>query len=256
MEVQPTNATSNASAPKRAPGVWRLGWILRLVVGSLLAYLLVAYLILPHRWRKYEKRHPALRDAPTITHTAIGIPGDPLNIALIATEENLHRAILAAGWFPADEVTLRSSLRIAADTVLRRSYDDAPVSSLFLFNRKQDFAFEQPVGDDPRRRHHVRFWKSAQTDDQGRPAWIGAATFDERVGLSRTTGEVTHRISPDVDAERDKLIADLQHAGKLTEAFWIDNFQPQHDGKNGGGDAWHTDGRLAVGVINAALVAP
>src|SRR5262245_43174524 len=151
------------------------------------------------------------------------MPCSARNIALVAAEADLHRALLAAGWYPADPITLQSSMRIAADTVLRRSYDDAPVSSLYLFDRKQDCAFEQPVGDDPRRRHHVRFWKLAKMDDQGRPAWIGAATYDRRVGFSHTTGEVTHHISPEVDAESDKLIADLQKAGKLTETYSIDN---------------------------------
>jgi hypothetical protein len=251
MNEQATPMDAATAAP--APGSKR--WtklIVRLIIAALLLYLLVAYLALPMGWRRYEKRHPALANAPTLTHTKTGIPGDPLNIVLIATEDDLHRAILAAGWFPADPVTLESSLRIAADTVLRRSYDDAPVSSLYLFGRKQDFAFEQPVGDDPRRRHHVRFWKSAEIDDQGRPAWLGAATFDEKVGLSHTTGEVTHHIGPDVDAERDKLLADLQRAGKLAGVQWIDNFQPRHEGKNGGGDLWRTDGRLGVGIVGAA----
>jgi hypothetical protein len=211
--------------------------------------LLIAYVLLPLRWRGYEKRHTALLNAPTITHTTTGIPGDPLNIAIVSSEEDLHRALLAAKWFPADAVTFKSSLRIAADTVLRRSYDEAPVSSLYLFDRKQDLAYEQPVGDDPRRRHHVRFWRSAQTDEQGRPAFFGAATFDERVGLSHTTGEITHHIGPDVDAERDKVIADLKQAQKLSGVYWVDDFQPQHAGKNGGGDPWRTDGRLAVGVV-------
>jgi hypothetical protein len=219
----------------------------------LILYLVTAYVFLPLGWRRYEKRHPALLDAPRVTHTGTGIPGDPINIALVASDDDLHRALLATGWFPADPVTLESSLRIAADTVLQRSYDDAPVSSLYLFDRKQDFAFEQPVGDDPRRRHHVRFWRSEKNDDQGRPAFFGAATFDMKVGLSHTTGEVTHHIAPDVDAERDKLIADLQHAGRLADVYWIDHFQPQHDGKNGGGDPWHTDGRLAVGVVSAVV---
>jgi hypothetical protein len=36
-----------------------------------------------------------------------------------------------------------------------------------------------------------------------RPIWVGSAVFDERVGLSRTTGQITHVTAPDVDAERD-----------------------------------------------------
>ena len=41
---------------------------------------------------------------------------------------------------------------------------------------------------------------------------MGAATFDRGVGLSRYTRQVTHHIAPDVDAERDTLLADLAAA--------------------------------------------
>ena len=69
--------------------------------------------------------------------------------------------MLAAKWNPADPLTLESSIEIAAATVMRKPYADAPVSSLYLFGRKQDLAFEKPVGNDPRRRNHVRFWQAA-----------------------------------------------------------------------------------------------
>jgi hypothetical protein len=117
----------------------------------------------------------------------------------------------ATGWLPADPITLRSSIRIVADTVLRRPDEDAPVSNLFLFSRKQDPAFEQPVEGGPRHRHHVRFWRWNKLYE-GRPAWIGAVTYDERAGFSHTIGQVTHHISPDFDAERS-LANELQKAG-------------------------------------------
>lgn len=215
-----------------------------------LGWLVIAYVILPVAWRRYEKRHPALDKAPRIAHTATGIPGDPVNVGLVASEEQLHRAMLAADWFPADPITLESSIRIAGSTVLRRSYEDAPVSSLYLWGRKQDLAFEQPVGNDARRRHHVRFWRSEKVDDQGKPLWLGAATFDTRVGFSHTTGEITHHISPDVDAERDKVVADLRQQSALAEVFWVDDFHSILTGKNGGGDPYRTDGRLEVGVMS------
>src|SRR6185369_16696846 len=189
---------------------------------------------------------PALDDAPRIAHTTTGIPGDPINIGLVATEEEIHKAFLAAGWFPADPITLESSIRIAGSTVLHRSYDDAPVSSLFLWGHKQDAAFEQPVGDDARRRHHVRFWRSDSRDGHGRPLWLGAATFDTRVGFSHTTGEITHHISANVDGERDKILADLTRAAAVHDVEWIDGFHMERHGKNGGGDPYETDGRLAV----------
>jgi hypothetical protein len=229
---------------------WLKGAIGVLVVGACV-YLTFAYLYEPLRWRLFFKHHPALADGEDdwITHTKLGIAGDPLNIALVGTEEELQAAMLAAKWFPADPITLKSSLRIAAGTVLHRSYEDAPVSDLYFWGRKQDLAFEQQVGDDPRRRHHVRFWRSEKVDDEGRPLWIGAATLDTRVGFSHTTDQITHHIAAEVDPERDKIIDDLDAAGVLDHVYWVDGFHEELEGHNGGGDPWHTDGRLAVGVL-------
>lgn len=212
-------------------------------------YFVAAYIAMPFVWFALEPRHPALDGLPRIARTADDIPGDLLNIALIGVEADLGKALLAAGWHPADPLTLESCLRIASDTVLHRQYTDAPVSNLFVWGRKQDLAFEQPVGHDPRKRHHVRFWRSTELDAQGRPLWIGGATFDRKVGFSHTTGQITHHISPEVDAERDKLLLDLQQAKKLESVKWLDRFHEQLTGKNGGGDPYHTDGRLPVGVL-------
>ncbi len=81
-----------------------------------------------------------------------------------------------------------------------------------------------------------------------------------RVGFSHTEGQITHHISPNIDAERDKIIDDLTAASFLVRVYWIDGFQQPPEGRNGGGDPWHTDGRLAVGVIGlgkpAAEVTP
>jgi hypothetical protein len=221
-------------------------WPLALLVGC---YLLIAYFLVPGVWQRRERRHPALVGVPRITRTGADIPGDPLNIALVGSETHLMESMLAADWSPADPITLRSSLRIAQSTVFRRPYVDAPVSNLFLFGRKQDLALEQPDGNDARRRHHVRFWRSAQLDEQGRPLWVGSATHDVSVGLSHTTGQITHHIGPDVDAERDKILADLGRVKHLLSVDWIDGFQEPPEGRNGGGDPWHTDGRLGVGTL-------
>jgi hypothetical protein len=193
--------------------------------------------------------HPALARSPRHTTTAHGRQGDPVNVAFVGTEEELHRMIHAAGWYAADPITLRTSLRIAADVVLRKPYEHAPVSDLYLWGRKQDHAFEQPVGDSPKQRHHVRFWRSAEVDANGEPLWLGAATFDERVEISRTTGGVTHKIAADIDRERNKVVVDAHKAGGIEHVYWIDQFHRERQGHNGGGDPYFTDGRLAVGVI-------
>jgi LssY C-terminus len=227
--------------------------LLALGVGLLLLYLLAAYVIAPTLWVRYARRHPSFDEIPRITYTGDGHPGDPLNVSLIGTERQVKTIMVAAKWYPADPLTFRSCLEIASATVLKRPYDAAPVSNLYLFGRKEDLAFEQPVGKDPRRRHHVRFWCSEQLDSDGRPVWIGAAIFDLKVGFSHTTGQITHHTGPDIDAERDYLFHDLEKTGDLLEVFVVNDFHKIREGRNGGGDPWHTDGNLYTGVIRPDL---
>lgn len=249
-------AMNDTQRPNRTNGLRllkRLGMGLGVIA---LLYLIVAYIILPAGWFRYEHRHPSLSEIPTITRTGNDIPGDPLNIALIGSEVELKKVVIAAKWYPADPLTLKSCLEIAEATVMKRPYPEAPVSNLYLFGRKEDLAFEKPVGDNPRQRHHVRFWRSQVTAEDGRPVWVGSATFDERVGLSHTTGQVTHHIAPNIDAERDQLLRDLRETGDLGETFVVTGFQKAREGKNGGGDPWHTDGNLDAGVIKPANSGP
>jgi hypothetical protein len=224
-----------------------------IILTIVVLYLLVAYVIAPAAWKYYAHRHPSYDDNPRITQTGDHHLGDPLNVSLIGTEEQIHTIMKAAGWYTAAALGLKSDLKIGVDTILSRPDDRAPVSSLFLFDRKEDLAFEMPVGNNPRQRHHVRFWKTTDNDPDGRPVWIGSASYDERVGLSHTTGQITHHIASDVDAERDHLFENLRSTGDLAEEYAVDGYHTKLEGKNGGGDPWHTDGRLFVGVIKPDL---
>ena len=223
--------------------------IVQAVIVVLLVWLFAAYLLAPEGWKFYANRHPAIDESPRITETSDHHPGDPLNVALVGTREQLDAIMKAASWYPAAALGIKSDLKIAADTVLSRPDVEAPVSSLYLFGRKEDAAFEQPVGDNPRHRHHVRFWKLDQPSQDGRPIWIGSAVYDAHVGLSRTTGQITHVTAPDVDTERDYLFNCLEKSGDLPSRDVMAGFHTQLSGKNGGGDPWRTDGDLYVGVI-------
>lgn len=222
---------------------------MRLIAGLLLLYVIAAYVVIPFGWKRYARHHPSFDENPRITQTADGHPGDPLNVALIGVEVAIRGIMQAAGWYPATALGVKSDLKIAADVVLSRPDDEAPVSSLYLFGRKEDLAFEQPVGDNPRQRHHVRFWRTPSVDGEGRPIWIGSASYDERAGLSHTTGQITHHIAPDVDAERDHLFGDLKQTGGLSDVDTVDDFHTVREGRNGGGDLWRTDGALWVGTL-------
>jgi hypothetical protein len=215
-------------------------------------YLLLAYLVLPWAWWLAERgHHPALDGLPKVTRNADGIPGDPINVGLVGGRAELIAAMLAAGWRPADPITLRSSLEIAASVVLDRPDRDAPVSPLYLFGREQDLAFEQQVGSSADRRRHVRWWLTDEME-AGRPFWLGDASFDRDSGISHLTGQITHHIAPDVDAMRDQLMADLAGAGMLEGRFQLPGIGPTQDGRNAGGDRYFTDGMIDVGVLRPA----
>ena len=189
--------------------------------------------------------------APRTTSTKDGVSGDPLNVALAGSREELCAAFCAAGWYPADPITLRSAVGITASVVLNVPYPRAPLSNLYLWCRPQDLAFELPCGHSARRRHHVRFWCSGVGAD-GRPLWLAADTFNVRVGVSRRTRRPTHHIDPDIDSARAKLIGDLDAAGQLAQWSFIRWTEPLQ-AQNGEGDCYFTDGRMAIGVLRTRL---
>ncbi len=215
------------------------------VAAILGGYGLLAYVVLPLAWTHYEHQK-GLAGLTMVTRTAQGIPGDAINVGLVGSKEDVLCAMHAAGWYPADPITLRSSLAIVGSVVLDRPYRDAPVSTLFYQGRAEDLAFEKPDGKSADRRQHVRFWEVLKRGDEGRPVWLGSATFDRGVGLSHLTAQVTHHIAPDIDAERDQLTADLK-AAKVVEAIYeVSGVGPTLNGRNGEGDRYYTDGEIKI----------
>ncbi len=208
-------------------------------------YAITAYVILPAAWTHHEHQ-PGLAEKPMITHTGQGIPGDPLNVGLVGHRADIVRAMHAAGWYPADPVTMKSSLRIIGSVLLDRPYREAPVSPLYYDGRKEDLAFEKPSGRSADRRHHVRFWQVLDRGEEGRPVWLGSVTYDRSVGLSRYTGQVTHHIGPDIDEERDRLINGLKAAQVVEAIYQVTGIGPTFLGHNGGGDPYWTDGELWI----------
>ena len=94
------------------------------------SYALLAYVFLPVSWHHFQQRRPA--GDGTVSYTAEAIPADPLNVALVGSREEVARAMRAAGWLPADRITLKSGWRDARSVLFNRSYPTAPVSTHFV----------------------------------------------------------------------------------------------------------------------------
>ena len=181
--------------------------------------------------------------------TSDGLLADPVNIALLGREAQVHRALERAGWVRADDVTLRSSIGIITSTLRRRSYPAAPVSPLHLFDRQQDFAYQQEVAGSPSKRHHVRFWRCPDgwlLPGGHRADWLAAGSFDRSVGLSLFTFQVTHKIDEDTDVERDFVVHTIAAGNVDAGVEVIANFSTGYHSRNGGGDRIETDGDLPV----------
>lgn len=220
---------------------------LRLIGWLVAGYAMIAYVALPRLWHIYESRRP---EAPALRAlTPIGVPGDPLNIGLIGTEADLERIMSRAGWFRADPITLSSSLGIARSILFGNSDPHAPVSTLIFQGRPQDLAYEKPITRDADQRHHVRLWRMDPPTASGPPLWYGAATRDVAVGLNHLTGQFTHHIDPDIDRERDALIADLAATGELGPVSTETGLGPALRGRNGEYDLFYTDGMMKVAPI-------
>ncbi|WP_308798410.1 LssY C-terminal domain-containing protein [Agromyces silvae] len=223
-----------------------------------LFWLVLAYLVLPRLHRIlttiYVPNYFIGR-----ARTSDGLLGDPVNLAFLGDEADLHAAMEAAGWTRADEVSFASGWRIVMSTLSRRSYDEAPVSPLFLFGRKQDFAYQQEVEGNPAKRHHVRFWR---TPDEWllpggrRVDWLAAGTFDRAVGFSLFTLQITHKIDADIDVERDHIVRTLREGEASVRVDVIEDFSTGYHSRNGGGDTIRTDGDLPVVDVRSVVETP
>jgi hypothetical protein len=221
----------------------RPGWPALLLV---VFWVFFTYLLLPrlHRvlTRLYVPNYFLGR-----ARTSDGLLGDPVNIALLGDEGQVRASLERAGWVQADDVSVRSSARIVGDTLRRRSYPEAPVSPLHLFDRQQDFAYQQEVAGTPSQRHHVRFWRCPEEwllPGGHRADWLAAASYDRRVGVSLFTLQVTHRIDGDTDVERDFVVGTVREANPACEVRVVRNFSTGYHARNGGGDRIDTDGDL------------
>src|ERR1700759_5056857 len=209
----------------------RLPWIL--AVG--ITYGFAAYIILPRAIRMGLKILQRKR-VPSYTMTGDGLPGDPVNIALAGTLQQLRPAFAALGWSEADRLSLASSWGMIRAFVFNSPYPNAPFSTLYLFGRGQDIGFQKAIDNSPRKRHHIRFWALSPTrardswgaadfwlnakrpPDDERVLWVGAGTRDTGLSLTRLTFQITHATDSDTNFKPDFIVADLNRIRVIADA--------------------------------------
>jgi hypothetical protein len=187
----------------------------------------------------------AAGDLPVFTRTARGVQGDPVNLMVAGEEAQLVRRLVDAGWMPADPITVFNVARMLRSLVFRSAYPTAPISPLYLYDHLQRYGFQKnAVGVISR--DHLRVWQTPLHDRLGRPFWAIGASKD--VSIKRQPGSPlpTHRIDPDLDAERKLVVDDLAARGPLARRYQLRTLPENFKGQNGGGDVFFTDGRVEV----------
>jgi len=189
--------------------------------------------------------------------TGDGLLTDPINIAVLGTKKELIETMEGMGWQQAEHLKPTSVFVMGWRSITNKSYPTAPVSSFYLFNKKQDLAFQLEVAGSPRKRHHVRFWKTPKRwwlPGGFHADWVGAASYDRSVGFSGLNFQFTHRIEADIDVERDYVVNSLRGTPHVHKIYRVDRYASGFRGRNGGGDFIQTDGNLPFIVLKSAAV--
>lgn len=179
---------------------------------------------------------------PKYTETLVGEKQEPLNFIIVAEDDSrLVNAFAAAGWHLTDQASFSSIAGLAQAAVLKRSYPAAPMTPSFWHAEVHDFGFAKEAGSGTvRERHHARFWKTNYIIEAGKHIYAGTASFDQGIKWG-----ITHKISPDIDTEREFLFNNIEAAGAVVNYKKEQLVKPTL-GQNFSGDLFFTDGKIYV----------
>lgn len=185
-------------------------------------------------------------DLPLRVSDDKGNDGDMVNLLLVGTKEKVMAAYTAAGWNQADNSVKDALLHGALSSVTKNTYLAVPMSKLVLFGRTQDLGYEHAEAVQvASSRHHLRLWKAPFQLD-GSDVWVGAATHDVGFDRDSRNGNVTHKIDPNVDLERNFVRDSLWNSGLIKSATYYTPPKPLTTARTATGEEFHSDGRLLV----------
>jgi hypothetical protein len=174
-------------------------------------------------------------------------PSDVTTLMFIGSQAQVQGAFAGAGWTQASKLGEKSKLETLRAIAEDRGYSEAPVSILYLDGRPPEMVFEK-LNNTFSKRHHLRIWLRPDRY-QGQPVWVSAATHDTGIDFSAKERTFIHKIDPQIDMERAKVVNDLLLTGKVQSLLLVDRPNvPQH-GQNATGDNLETDGKMAVVIL-------
>ena len=190
-----------------------------------------------------------LKEIPRRVSDPQGKPGDMVNILIVGTQEQVVKVFSAAGWVHVDSSVENTVLNAITDSLEKKDYLTMPMSTLFLFNRAQDYGFAhaEPVRV-AMSRNHLRVWKSPYEVD-GRPLWCVAATHDIGFERDQRNNGLTHKIDPAIDGEREYVNDTLSSTGLVVQRTHVTPPDPLTEAKTATGGSFHSDGRILVLVL-------
>ena len=181
----------------------------------------------------------------TTDKTAKG-DGDPVNLVVIGSPEEIYAAFIRAGWDETETITRSTSWKTMRSFIGGGEYRYSPVSGLYVFGRHQDVAF-QKARDNIHERNHLRLWMSPVTF-KGVPVWMGQISRDIGVHFTKKT-ITTHKIDPNTDETREFLLEDLAYSQAIEKYAYVEGAIPAPIDKPRGnftGDPYFTDGYRMV----------
>ncbi len=185
-------------------------------------------------------------ELPRRVHDHAGNLGDMVNFIIVSSQDLAQAALQAADWHVADVDSKEAGLKAVINTYQKKDYLEMPMSHLYLFDRMQDFGYEQAQAYAVvASRHHFRLWKAPFTWN-GETIWVGAGTHDIGFEKDIRTGKLTHKIDPEVDNERENIAQSLEKSGKVKSTTYYLPPNPVQEARNASGGGYHSDGRLLV----------
>jgi hypothetical protein len=191
--------------------------------------------------------------APLRAYTTNQTPSDITNLMFLGSRQQIATSFDEAGWFEADDLTVRSAAKTVGSTIRQTGYSSAPVTTLRINGQAPDLVFQKSL-DTFAQRHHVRIWKQSETYN-GREVWIGAATHDIAISRAKGGTKWSHRIDPHIDRERDWLETDLLFIGTATGYADVSRPKAPTRAVNGTGDQILTDGKMTVLLVGRSKTA-